>query len=153
MVEPVRGARLVLLDDVITTGATMNAAAHALKEAGAERVDGLAFARGVWGIGARGQTQREGDYASHHGAAGDFTRARARAAGARGRPLHRMATAPTSVLPATACKLRYNAPQFLPGCGCGARGRPFCASLVQDRRGQRDPRKPMRARKGDHGAS
>ena len=48
VVEPVRGARLVLLDDVITTGATMNAAAHALKEAGAERVDGLAFAR-VWG--------------------------------------------------------------------------------------------------------
>lgn len=48
VVESVRGARLVLLDDVITTGATMNAAAHALKEAGAERVDGLAFAR-VWG--------------------------------------------------------------------------------------------------------
>ncbi len=34
--------------DVITTGATMSAAASALKAAGASRVDGLAFAR-VWG--------------------------------------------------------------------------------------------------------
>lgn len=48
VVEPVLGKRLLLLDDVITTGATMNAAAEALKAAGAARVDGLAFAR-VWG--------------------------------------------------------------------------------------------------------
>lgn len=47
-VEPVDGARLLLLDDVITTGATMNAAASVLKRAGAASVDGLAFAR-VWG--------------------------------------------------------------------------------------------------------
>lgn len=47
MVAPVGGMRVLLLDDVITTGATMNAAAHALKCAGAARVDCLAFAR-VW---------------------------------------------------------------------------------------------------------
>lgn len=47
VVAPVGGMRLLLLDDVITTGATMNAAAHALKCAGAVRVDCLAFAR-VW---------------------------------------------------------------------------------------------------------
>lgn len=44
----VRGKRLLLLDDVITTGATVSAAACALKHAGAARVDVLAFAR-VWG--------------------------------------------------------------------------------------------------------
>ena len=47
VVEDVRGARLQLLDDVITTGATVGAAAAALKRAGARRVDALAFAR-VW---------------------------------------------------------------------------------------------------------
>ena len=47
VVAPVGGMRVLLLDDVITTGATMNAAAHALKCAGAARVDCLAFAR-VW---------------------------------------------------------------------------------------------------------
>lgn len=47
VVEDVRGARLLLLDDVITTGATVGAAAAALKRAGARRVDALAFAR-VW---------------------------------------------------------------------------------------------------------
>lgn len=50
VVEPdrVRGRRILLLDDVITTGATVRAAAEALKRAGAVRVDALAFAR-VWG--------------------------------------------------------------------------------------------------------
>lgn len=48
VVLPVRGKRILLIDDVITTGATMSAAASALKAAGASRVDGLAFAR-VWG--------------------------------------------------------------------------------------------------------
>lgn len=47
VVEDVRGARLLLLDDVITTGATVGATAAALKRAGARRVDALAFAR-VW---------------------------------------------------------------------------------------------------------
>ena len=48
VVLPVRGKRILLIDDVITTGATMSAAASALKAAGASSVDGLAFAR-VWG--------------------------------------------------------------------------------------------------------
>lgn len=47
VVEDVRGMRLLLLDDVVTTGATMRAAAAALKDAGAVTVDGLALAR-VW---------------------------------------------------------------------------------------------------------
>jgi ComF family protein len=38
------GARVVLIDDVITTGATARACAHALKRAGAGRVDVLALA-------------------------------------------------------------------------------------------------------------
>lgn len=47
VVEPVAGKRLLLLDDVITTGATIRAARSALLAAGARRVDALAFAR-VW---------------------------------------------------------------------------------------------------------
>ena len=47
VVLDVRGARLLLVDDVITTGATASAAAEALKRAGAQHVDVLAFAR-VW---------------------------------------------------------------------------------------------------------
>ena len=46
-VEDVRGRRLLLIDDVITTGATMAAASAELKRAGAAAVDGLAIAR-VW---------------------------------------------------------------------------------------------------------
>ena len=46
-VLPVSGASMLLLDDVVTTGATMGEAARTLKLAGAVRVAGLAFAR-VW---------------------------------------------------------------------------------------------------------
>lgn len=47
VVEPVRGMRLLLLDDVITTGATIRAASGALEAAGAAHVDALACTR-VW---------------------------------------------------------------------------------------------------------
>ena len=43
----ISGARLVLVDDVLTTGSTTNAAARALLRAGAANVDVLVFARVV----------------------------------------------------------------------------------------------------------
>ena len=43
----VEGRRMVLVDDVMTSGATLNAAARVLLRAGAERVDALVFARVV----------------------------------------------------------------------------------------------------------
>ncbi len=45
----VRGRKVVLIDDVLTSGATVNAAARILLRAGASRVDVLVFARVVTG--------------------------------------------------------------------------------------------------------
>lgn len=44
--EKVRGRAVLLIDDVCTTGATLNECAKVLKAAGAEKVSGLVFARG-----------------------------------------------------------------------------------------------------------
>jgi ComF family protein len=46
---PVRGRNIVLVDDILTSGATANAASRALLRAGAKRVDVLVFARVVTG--------------------------------------------------------------------------------------------------------
>jgi ComF family protein len=46
---PIKGRRIVLVDDVLTSGATANAAARALLRAGASEVDLLVFARVVTG--------------------------------------------------------------------------------------------------------
>jgi ComF family protein len=45
-----RGRKIVLVDDVLTSGATANAASRALLRAGASRVDVLVFARVVAGL-------------------------------------------------------------------------------------------------------
>lgn len=43
--ERVRGAHIMLVDDVVTTGATLEAATKVLKAAGANRVEAIAFAQ------------------------------------------------------------------------------------------------------------
>lgn len=48
VVRSVHGLRVVLVDDVMTTGSTLDAAARSLLQAGAARVDALVLAR-VWG--------------------------------------------------------------------------------------------------------
>lgn len=47
LLEKLKGRRIVLIDDVYTTGATVKAATRALKRGGAEHVDVLSFARVV----------------------------------------------------------------------------------------------------------
>jgi len=44
-VNEVKGKRIVLIDDVMTSGASMHAAASALRQAGASSITGLVFAR------------------------------------------------------------------------------------------------------------
>lgn len=43
--EMIRGSSIVLVDDVVTTGATLESAARVLKRAGAKRVDAIVFAQ------------------------------------------------------------------------------------------------------------
>ncbi len=43
--DKIKGAHIVLIDDVCTTGATLESAARALREAGAKQVDALVFAQ------------------------------------------------------------------------------------------------------------
>jgi predicted amidophosphoribosyltransferase len=45
----VRGCAVLIVDDVMTTGATIEASSRALKKAGAEKVYGLTLARSVLG--------------------------------------------------------------------------------------------------------
>lgn len=47
-----RGRRVILVDDVITTGSTVKAVTRALKSGGAERIDVVSFARVVTGSDA-----------------------------------------------------------------------------------------------------
>ena len=58
--RPVEGRRIVLVDDVLTSGATGEACAAALKAAGAKTVNLLTFARVVWD-GARPHDAAQGD--------------------------------------------------------------------------------------------
>jgi predicted amidophosphoribosyltransferase len=43
----VKGRKLIVIDDVLTSGATADACARVLRRAGAARVDVLVLARGV----------------------------------------------------------------------------------------------------------
>jgi predicted amidophosphoribosyltransferase len=45
MAAQLRGKRILLIDDVMTSGASLNEAAQVLKQAGAAHVSALVFAR------------------------------------------------------------------------------------------------------------
>jgi len=49
--KKVSGSSILLVDDIVTSGATANDAARALRNAGALRVEVVAFARGVGAFG------------------------------------------------------------------------------------------------------
>ena len=46
-IDAIKGAKLLIVDDIVTSGATAHEAARALRRAGAIRIDIAAFARGV----------------------------------------------------------------------------------------------------------
>ena len=50
--------RAVLVDDVLTTGATLGACAAALRAGGAERIGALTFARSLSAVGVGGPARR-----------------------------------------------------------------------------------------------
>ena len=60
--ENVRGKTILIIDDVYTTGATLDACALALKAAGAGRVEILTFASGGDYAGARGEDDPDEGY-------------------------------------------------------------------------------------------
>ena len=49
--KEIKGAKFLLVDDIVTSGATAHEASRALRQAGADRIDVAAFARGVGAFG------------------------------------------------------------------------------------------------------
>jgi predicted amidophosphoribosyltransferase len=43
----IQGAHILLVDDIVTTGASLEAAARVLKQAGAKRIDAVVFAQKI----------------------------------------------------------------------------------------------------------
>ena len=51
--KEIKGAKFLIVDDIVTSGATVHEASRALRQAGAARIDVAAFARGVGAFGNR----------------------------------------------------------------------------------------------------